>query len=68
MDRLLTIRDVEQLTGFKKSSVYSFIEAGDFPNPIKIGQSSRWSSGDISDWIHETIQRGRAVDLTKEVV
>ena len=42
MERLLTIRDVEQLTGFKKSSVYSFIEAGDFPKPIKIGRSSRW--------------------------
>ena len=68
MERLLTIRDVEQLTGFKKSSVYSFIESGDFPKPIKIGRSSRWPSGDISDWIHETIQRGRAADLTKEVV
>ena len=68
MERLLTIRDVEQLTGFKKSSVYSFIEAGGSPKPVKIGRSSRWPSGDISDWIHETIQRGRAVDLTKEVV
>ena len=68
MERLLTIREVEQLTGFKKSSVYSFIEAGDFPKLIKIGRSSRWPSGDISDWIQETIQRGRAADLTKEVV
>ena len=41
MERLLTIRDVEQLTGFKKSSVYSFIEAGDFPKPIKTGRSSQ---------------------------
>ena len=68
MDRLLTIRDVEQLTGFKKSSVYSFIEAGDFPRPVKIGRSSRWPSNEINCWIQETIQRGRAVDLTKEVV
>ena len=68
MERLLTIRDVEQLTGFKKSSVYSFIEAGDFPKPIKIGRSSRWPSNEIHCWIQETIQRGRAVDLTKEVV
>ena len=68
MERLLPIRDVEQLTGFKKSSVYSFIEAGDFPKPIKIGRSRRGPWGDISDWIHETIKRGRAADLTKEVV
>jgi len=68
MERLLTIREVEQLTGFKKSSVYSFIEAGDFPKPAKIGRWSRWPARDISDWIHETIQRGRSVDQTKEVV
>ena len=67
MEKLLTIREVEQLTGFKKSSVYSFIEAGDFPKPIKIGRSSRWASNEINCWIQETIQRGRAVDLTKEV-
>jgi prophage regulatory protein len=68
MERLLTMREVERLTGFKKSSVYSFIEAGDFPRPIKIGRSSRWPSGDVSHWIHETIQRGRTFDLPKEAV
>ena len=68
MEKLLTIREVEQLTGFKKSSVYSFIEAGDFPKPIKIGRPSWWPSTEINCRIQETIQRGRVVDLTKEVV
>jgi len=68
MDRLLTLRDVEHFTGFRKSSLYSLIADKRFPPPIKIGRSSRWPSSEISDWIHETIQRGRTVDLTKEVV
>ena len=67
MDRLLTLRDVEHFTGFRKSSLYSLIANKRFPPPIKIGRSSRWPSSEISDWIQETIQRGRSAELTKEV-
>ena len=67
MDRLLTLRDVEHFTGFRKSSLYSLIADKRFPRPIKIGRSSRWPSSEISDWVQETIQRGRSADPTKEV-
>jgi prophage regulatory protein len=67
MDRLLTLRDVEHFTGFRKSSLYSLIADKRFPPPIKIGRSSRWPSSEISDWVQETIQRGRSAELTKEV-
>ena len=67
MDRLLTLRDVEQFTGFRKSSLYSLIADKRFPPPIKIGRSSRWPSSEISDWVQETIQRSRSAELTKEV-
>ena len=67
MERLLTLRDVEHFTGFRKSSLYSLIADKRFPPPIKIGRSSRWPSSEISDWVQETIQRGRSAELTKEV-
>ena len=67
MDRLLTLRDVEHFTGFRKSSLYSLIADKRFPPPIKIGRSSRWPSSEISDWVQETIQRGRSANPTKEV-
>lgn len=67
MDRLLTLRDVEHFTGFRKSSLYSLIADKRFPPPIKIGRSSRWPSSEISDWVQETIQRSRSSDPTKEV-
>ena len=67
MERLLTLRDVEHFTGFRKSSLYSLIADKRFPPPIKIGRSSRWPSSEIRDWVQETIQSGRATDRTKEV-
>ena len=67
MERLLTLRDVEHFTGFRKSSLYSLIADKRFPPPIKIGRSSRWASSEISDWVQETIQSGRDADRTKEV-
>jgi len=67
MERLLTLRDVEHFTGFRKSSLYSLIADKRFPPPIKIGRSSRWPSSEINDWVQETIQRGRAADPTKEI-
>ena len=33
----------------------------------RIGRPSRWPSGEISDWVQETIQRVRYADSTKEV-
>ncbi len=33
----------------------------------RIGRSSRWPSGEIIDWVQETIQRVRSADSTKEV-
>lgn len=49
--RLIPIGSVEELTGFKKSSIYKWIQEGSFPPPVKIGRSSRWASDEIDAWI-----------------
>ena len=67
MEKLLPLRQLESVVGFRKSKIYQLIESGEFPPPIKIGRSSRWASSEISDWVQETIQRGRSAELTKEV-
>jgi prophage regulatory protein len=67
MEQLLPLRQLESVVGFRKSKIYQLIESGEFPPPIKIGRSSRWPSSEISDWVQETIQRGRSAELTKEV-
>ena len=54
--KLLTLRDVIQKTGFKKSTIYKFIKTKKFPKPIKIGSSSRWIEEEIDTWIKEQIK------------
>ena len=63
MKKLLPLRQLESVVGFRKSKIYQLIESGEFPPPIKIGRSSRWPSSEISDWVQETIQSGRSTDI-----
>lgn len=52
--QLLTIYQVEEKVGFKRSTVYKKISAGEFPPPVKIGQSARWLDEAVDKWIAET--------------
>ena len=44
---LLTIKDVCTLLHRSKASIYRDIKAGEFPEPLKIGGSSRWMVSDV---------------------
>jgi len=56
-NKLLTIKQVSEIVGFKISTIYKFISKNDFPAPIKIGRSSRWKIHDIQKWIEEKTQK-----------
>jgi len=56
-NKLLTIKQVSEIVGFKISTIYKFISKNDFPAPIKIGRSSRWKFHDIQKWIEEKTQK-----------
>ena len=53
MERFLTINEVVNIVGFKKSTIYKFIRNKTFPPPIKIGRSSRWKLSDVNKWIKQ---------------
>lgn len=55
MEKLLTIREVTEIVGFKKSTIYKFMNEGKFPKQVKIGKSSRWKLSDIQEWMKEVI-------------
>lgn len=55
MARLLTLSQVEDKIGFKKTFIYKKISDGDFPAPVKFGLSSRWEESKIDDWIEHHI-------------
>ena len=59
MDKLLKIKEVEDQIGFKKSTIYNWIHAKEFPNPLRINGSNRWLASDIEVWIEKQVRRSR---------
>lgn len=44
-------REVEQLSGKKRSALYDAISKGEFPKPVKIGaRAVGWMEADIALW------------------
>ena len=51
-DRLLRIRQVEEITGLSRSSIYRLMQDGEFPRPVKVGPAAvRWRASDINTWL-----------------
>ena len=51
-DRLLRRRQVEDITGTSRSSIYKMMQNGEFPSPVRIGPAAvRWRSSDIRAWV-----------------
>lgn len=63
-DRLLRFSDVETTVGLRATSVYLLMQSPDpnlrFPQPIKIGNRSRWSERAVQDWIARQKARAEA--------
>ena len=51
-DRLLRRREVEELSGIRRSTIYRKMKDGDFPRPVRVGPSAvRWRESDIVAWV-----------------
>lgn len=58
--RLLRFRQVSEMTGLPKSSVYALIKKGEFPSPIPITpQTVGWISTEVQDWIATRVKAAR---------
>jgi prophage regulatory protein len=54
--RVLRIAEVEAVTGRARSQIYAGINAGEFPEPVPLGQRSvGWLSDEIEAWVAERI-------------
>jgi prophage regulatory protein len=52
MEQLLTRKQVEQVVGLSRSSIYLMQSRGGFPRPIRVGKRAvRWRASDINNWI-----------------
>ena len=62
-DKLLRRRQVEEITGMRRSSIYRLMQTGDFPPPVRVGPAAvRWRESDITGWMESLpIARGQSV-------
>jgi prophage regulatory protein len=49
--RILRLPEVIARVNLGKSSIYSLIKAGGFPQPLRLGRASGWLEHEIEDWI-----------------
>lgn len=50
-DFLLRRKEVEQIAGLSRASIYRLIRAKKFPAPLSLGTGSvRWKKSDIAAW------------------
>jgi prophage regulatory protein len=52
VERLLRRREVEEITGLARSSIYEKIKNDVFPRPVQIGKRAvAWKESDVKAWI-----------------
>lgn len=55
--RILRLPDVMLRVGLKRSSIYQYINTGDFPQPVSLGpRAVGWFEHEIEAWLNERAQ------------
>ena len=49
-DRFLTVKEVAERLHVCRASIYLWLKQG-FPQPLKLGRSSRWSAAELEEWL-----------------
>lgn len=51
-EKILKLKQVIEIVGISRSSIYSLVQRGAFPKPIKISiRSSGWLLSEVERWI-----------------
>lgn len=60
VDKLIRMKQLQEMVGFKKSTIYKFMQEQRFPKPVQIGKRAvAWRLSDIQSWIKgRTWQKG----------
>lgn len=60
--KVLRLREVRELVGLSRSSIYSAVAKGTFPKQISLGERSvGWLADEVESWLRDRIadSRGR---------
>lgn len=51
-ERLLSLREIEHVTGLRSSAIYLRVARGEFPQPLRISsRCSRWKESEVMAWV-----------------
>tara|TARA_R110001592_G_scaffold363248_4_gene682159 strand:- start:7923 stop:8120 length:198 start_codon:yes stop_codon:yes gene_type:complete len=54
IDRLVGMRDLPEITGYSRRSIYRLLERDEFPQPIRINsRCNRWRLSAVMQWIDD---------------
>ncbi|MCJ1887474.1 AlpA family transcriptional regulator [Pseudomonas sp. LA21] len=64
--RIIRLKEVMDLTGLARSTVYKYIAASEFPVPLSLGDRCvGWLESEVHEWILARVaERDRALGLT----
>ncbi|WP_142464614.1 helix-turn-helix transcriptional regulator [Klebsiella spallanzanii] len=58
-DKMVDMKFITEFTGLTDKWFYKLISEGKFPEPIKLGRSSRWMQSEVEKWVQERIDLSR---------
>ena len=58
-DRLVDMAFITSYTGLTDKWFYKLIKDGEFPKPIKLGRSSRWTESEVKSWLKQRMEKSR---------
>jgi len=62
--RILRRKQVEEVTGLSRSTLYKFIKEGLFPQPISLGSRAvGWIDSEVNLWVSNRIAASRSTGV-----
>ncbi|QIP57518.1 helix-turn-helix transcriptional regulator [Hafnia alvei] len=58
-DQMVDMKFITTLTGLTDKWFYKQMKNGQFPQPVKLGRSSRWLKSELELWIQQRIADSR---------
>lgn len=60
LERIIPIREVMHLTGLSKSTIYLYINRGEFPSAVRLGaRRVGWRESEVQAWLRARVLESR---------
>ena len=63
---LLNVKEVSEMLGISERTIYRLADAGDMPQPVKLGAAVRWRRQELETWVDEGCPKGESGRRSKK--